>query len=136
MILLLLNHQNLKQWPYGAILLTISPFLVIDDNTIKTSMNLKELTNWTTFTCLDFQYRFGPLNPLLPIGFSPYLLFFFLMLTWSIWHFSSFGKHCSPFGRYLLLIHIFVALMQTSPPFGIKSPKNALQNNVAQGKKS
>ena len=33
------------------------PFLVIDDNTIKASINLQKLTNWyqlkTTYTCLD-----------------------------------------------------------------------------------
>jgi hypothetical protein len=39
---------------YEAMFATISPFLVIYDNTTKASINLQELTKLeTTYTCLD-----------------------------------------------------------------------------------
>ena len=98
-----------------AMFVTISPFLVIDDNTIKASINLQKLTNWTTYTYLDAYH-----HP---------------MSTWPLPK-SMIFPFASP--------HIFLPLEDIPPllkdtcfdpyfsPFGVKSPKKALQNNVAQ----
>jgi hypothetical protein len=46
-----MNHQNkLEQMANGAMLSTISPFLVIYDNTSKASINLHKLTKLEPFT--------------------------------------------------------------------------------------
>jgi hypothetical protein len=49
------NHQNqLEQMANGDMFATISPFLVIYDNTSKASINLQENDKIrTTYTCLD-----------------------------------------------------------------------------------
>jgi hypothetical protein len=50
-----MNHQNqLKQMANGAMIATISPFLVIYDNTRKASINLQKIDKIRiTYTCLD-----------------------------------------------------------------------------------
>jgi wobble nucleotide-excising tRNase len=46
-----MNHQNqLEQMENGAMFATISPFLVIYDNTSKASINLQKLTNLEPLT--------------------------------------------------------------------------------------
>jgi hypothetical protein len=46
-----MNHQiKLKLMAYGAMFATISPFLVIYDNTAKASINLQELTELELLT--------------------------------------------------------------------------------------
>jgi hypothetical protein len=46
-----MNHQNqLEQMENGAIFATISPFLVIYDNTSNASINLQKLTNLEPLT--------------------------------------------------------------------------------------
>jgi hypothetical protein len=46
-----MNHQNqLEQMANGAMFATISPFLVIYENTSKTSINLQKLTNLEPLT--------------------------------------------------------------------------------------
>ena len=57
LIMLSHNHQNHKQWPNGAMFLTISPFLVIDDNTIKVSINFARIDN------LNYLHLLGCLLP-------------------------------------------------------------------------
>jgi hypothetical protein len=47
-----MNHQNqLEQMANGAMFATISPFLVIYDNTSKASISLQKLTTQATYTC-------------------------------------------------------------------------------------
>jgi hypothetical protein len=46
-----MNHQNqLEQMANGAMFATITPFLVIYDNTIKASINLQKLTTLESLT--------------------------------------------------------------------------------------
>jgi hypothetical protein len=55
---------------YEAMFATISPFLVIYDNTTKASINLQKLTELeTTYTCLDAYHIQTP-----PDQTSPFLI--------------------------------------------------------------
>jgi hypothetical protein len=64
-----MNHQNqLEQMANGAMFATISPFLVIYDNTSKASINLQKLTKLKLLTCL-------PSSKLLLGQHSPFLIF-------------------------------------------------------------
>ena len=64
-----------------------------------------------------------PLNPSFPLCFSTYLL---LLLFLPLWN-----QSCCPFGWYSFLPYFD----PNFSPFGIKWPKKALQNNIAQREK-
>ena len=55
LIVLLLNHQNHKQWSNGAMFLTVSLFLVIDDNTIKTSIIFKNVDKFNHLILIEIK---------------------------------------------------------------------------------
>ena len=107
------NHQNHKQWPNGAIFLTISPFLVIDDNTIKESINFARIEKLipieTTYTCLDAYHHpmltWPPPKSIIPLCFSTFLLLLLLFFPFGI-------KVAPPWED----THCHLALIQISPP--------------------
>jgi len=120
LIVLSFNYQNHKQWLNGAMFLTISPFFVIDDNTIKANINFKKFTNWTTYTCLDAYHHPMSAWPPSKSVISPLFLHIFatpplyvdlihlaFLLHWKILspplEDTCFDPHLSPFGIKLSL---------------------------------
>jgi hypothetical protein len=105
---------------YEAMFATISPFLVIYDNTTKASINLQELTELEPLT-LAWMLTIIQTPPR-----SNFPLFD-LMFTFS------------PFG--LISLKPLVSLshklaLVTFSPFGIKSPKSPKQNGSKKASKS
>ena len=131
LFMLSLNHQNQNNGLIGAMFLTISPFLVIDDNIIKASINLQKLINWTTYTCLDAYHHPCRLGPPPKTIISHFLL---LLLATCLSYVDLIHSAFLPFWNILLLLGNMPCFDPHFSPFGVKSPKKALQNNRAQRK--
>ena len=107
----------------GAMFVTISPFLVIDDNTTKASMincnNMKLKPIETAYACLDAYYHpmmaWPPSKTMISTFVPPPIL---LLLPHDLIHLACLplGIYFSFLGTFLPLLEPCLALIHISPP--------------------
>jgi hypothetical protein len=109
---------------------------VIDDNTIKASINFAKIDKLNQLKPLTLAWMLTIIQCRLGLALNPSFLFAIIFFCFSpyllLLLFLPFGIKVAP---SLKDTYFYLALIQNFSPFGIKSPKKAWQTKIAQREK-